>query len=98
MLVFVAAFVIQWAIGGVLSGWEDPVTHRYDPAGYRIAFAGTVVVQAIALVWFLRQYAVHGQREPGEPPVSVRPVTAEEGDAGSVTVTGADTYPESPRN
>ncbi|MDZ7787804.1 MAG: MFS transporter [Halofilum sp. (in: g-proteobacteria)] len=79
VLVFVAAFIIQWAIGGVLSGWEDPVTHQYDPAGYRVAFAGTVVVQAIALVWFLWQYAAHGQRDPGEPSMSVPPVTADEG-------------------
>ena len=79
VLVFVAAFIIQWTIGGVLSAWEDPVTHQYDPAGYQVAFAGTVVVQAIALVWFLCQYAAHGQRGSVEPSVPVPPVTADEG-------------------
>lgn len=96
VLVFVAAFTIQWAIGGVLSGWEDPATRQYDPAGYRIAFAGTVVLQAIALVWFLRQYAVHGQRDPGEPPVSGSPVTAEECDPDSTAVPEGDASPQTP--
>ena len=57
VLVFVTAFAIQWGIGVVLSAWEDPVTHRYDPAGYGVAFGGVVVLQALALAWFLRQWA-----------------------------------------
>lgn len=97
VLVFVAAFTIQWAIGGVLSFWEDPVTRRYDLAGYRIAFAATVVLQAVALVWFLRQYTVHGQRDPGEPPVSGTSVTAEEGHVESIAVPDADTRSGTPR-
>ena len=97
VLVFVAAFTIQWAIGGVLSGWEDPVTRQYDPAGYRIAFVATVVLQAIALVWFLRQYAVYGQRDPGEPPLSGTRVTAETGEAESIPVTESEPRPEPPR-
>jgi len=97
VLVFLAAFTIQWAIGGVLSGWEDPVTRQYDPAGYRIAFAATVVLQAVALVWFLRQYAVHGQRAPEVIPVSGTSATAEEGCAESVVVPEVDTRPETPR-
>lgn len=59
VLVFLAAFVIQWGIGVVLSAWEDPATHRYDPVGYQVAFGIVVAVQAVALAWFARQWWRH---------------------------------------
>lgn len=52
LLVFVAAFAAQWLIGVVLLPWEDPVTHAYGTAGYRVAIGGLSAVQALALLWF----------------------------------------------
>lgn len=52
LLVFVLAFVMQWAIGAVLGHWEDPLTQRYANAGYQVAFGGLVVLQVLALGWF----------------------------------------------
>lgn len=56
VLVFTAAFVLQWGIGGVLRFWEDPITHQYAPVGYQVAFGGVAVLQAIAVAWFLRHW------------------------------------------
>ena len=64
VLVFVSAFAVQWGIGAVLGAWEDPITRRYDPTGYRVAFALVATLQAIALAWFLRQWARRADRAP----------------------------------
>jgi len=56
VLVFLAAFAVQWGIGLVLNVWENPATHTYAPTGYRVAFAGVVTCQMLALLWFLRPW------------------------------------------
>lgn len=77
VLVFVAAFAVQWGIGIVLSGREDPVTHRYDPAGYRFAFGGIAGLQVLALLWFLRQWHARAdERRPATTEPIPRPVDA----------------------
>lgn len=90
VLVFLAAFVVQWGIGIVLSGWEDPVTHHYDPAGYRIAFGGVVGLQALALLWFLRQWRARADERP-QPPTGAppRPVDAYAESGSADTRTGS---------
>ncbi|QCF25254.1 MFS transporter [Hydrocarboniclastica marina] len=52
LLVFVFAFAMQWAIGAVLGAWEDPLTRRYAPQGYQLAFGAITVLQVVALAWF----------------------------------------------
>jgi MFS family permease len=54
LLVFIAAFLLQWGIGLVLGNWEDPATHRYAPEGYHVAFGSVAGLQLLALLWFLR--------------------------------------------
>ena len=88
VLVFIAAFAAQWGIGLVLSVWEDPVTHRYDPTGYRVAFAGTVVLQAAALAWFLRQWVRGSDRRRDAQ--AVPPACADEAPPDSPPTAGAD--------
>ncbi|MFN0040796.1 MAG: MFS transporter [Burkholderiales bacterium] len=52
MLVFLGAFLVQWAFGAVVSLWP-PIEGHYHPDGYRAAFGAMVVLEAIALVWLL---------------------------------------------
>lgn len=62
LLVFVASFLMQWLVGVVIGLWEDPLTQEYAPVGYRVAFGGLALLQALALVWFFgpgRQRARH---------------------------------------
>ena len=87
VLVFAAAFGTQWGIGLVLSAWEDPITHRYDPAGYQVAFAGTVVLQALALAWFVREWIRGSDRQTD---AHVPPAFADEAPAGSPPAMGSD--------
>ncbi|MDZ7749187.1 MAG: MFS transporter [Halofilum sp. (in: g-proteobacteria)] len=67
VLVFVAAFVLQWGIGVVLSAWEDPVARTYDPTGYQVAFGGVVALQLVALAWFARQWWRHADERRPHP-------------------------------
>jgi MFS family permease len=52
MMVFVAAFSVQWAIGAIINCWEVTAKANYDPAGYRAGFLALLVCQLLALVWF----------------------------------------------
>lgn len=52
MLVFIAAFIVQWAIGAVINLWEAGADGRYDPAGYRTGFLALLGCQLICLAWF----------------------------------------------
>jgi predicted MFS family arabinose efflux permease len=52
LLVFVAAFIIQWGIGAIIELW--PTTENgYDPASYQVAIGVLVLMQAAGLVWYL---------------------------------------------
>ena len=53
LLVFVIAFVMQWAIGAMLGHWENPETLQYEATGYQVAFGGLALLQFLALGWFL---------------------------------------------
>jgi MFS family permease len=51
-LVFAWAFVVQWAIGGIIERW--PVLDgRYHVDGYRAAFGFFLAVQALGFAWML---------------------------------------------
>jgi len=53
LLVFVAAFAMQWAVGVVIGWWEDPLTQQYAAVGYRVAFGSLAGMQALALLWLV---------------------------------------------
>ncbi len=58
LLVFAAAFAVQWAVGWTLDLWPVQDGGGYAPEGYRAAFLGLLVVQGLALpVWLLRERA-----------------------------------------
>jgi len=51
LLVFVGAFAMQWGIGVVIDHWSPG--EEFSGEGYRAAFAGAVVLQVMALAWYL---------------------------------------------
>jgi predicted MFS family arabinose efflux permease len=53
LLVFVAAFGGQWAIGAIIGQWPVAADGRYALAGYRAGFGVMLGLQAVSLVWFL---------------------------------------------
>lgn len=52
LLVFIAAFVGQWAIGAIIGIWPVSAGGNYDLAGYRTGFAVMLVLQALGVLWF----------------------------------------------
>jgi len=60
-LVFVAAFGWQWGIGAVVNLWPA-VEGRYPLAAYRAALGACVVLQVLALAWFLAPRAAAARR------------------------------------
>lgn len=55
LLVFVAAFLMQWGLGAILHLWEDPQTHTYAAPGYGYALALVAALQFLALGWLWRE-------------------------------------------
>lgn len=62
LLLFVAAFVVQWGVGAVIGLWPG-TAGGYAPAGYGVAFGLVLAPQVVALGWFC--YA-GVEREPGK--------------------------------
>ena len=52
LLVFFAAFAVQWGVGVVIDFWPSS-DGRFDPEGYTTAFAIISVIQIAALIWFV---------------------------------------------
>jgi hypothetical protein len=52
LLVFVAAFLGQWAIGGIIERWPVGIDGSYALAGYHTGFGLMIGLQAMSLVWF----------------------------------------------
>ncbi len=53
MLVFVGAFVFQWAIGAIIDLWPVTEAGGYAPEAYRVAFAAALAVQILAVAWLV---------------------------------------------
>jgi predicted MFS family arabinose efflux permease len=54
LLIFVAAFALQWGIGIVIDQWPVSATGGYHPQGYQAAFGLALAIQAITFVLLLR--------------------------------------------
>jgi len=52
LLVFIAAFAGQWAIGVVIGFWPVGSGGAYAVAGYRMGFALMLSLQVLSLIWF----------------------------------------------
>lgn len=53
LLVFTAAFALQWGIGEVISLWPAPADGGYAGSGYQAAFAIALILQVVALAWMV---------------------------------------------
>lgn len=52
LLVFFAAFGVQWGVGVIIDMWPT-IDGRFNPAGYTAAFGAVTIVQVAALIWFV---------------------------------------------
>ena len=52
LLVFIAAFLGQWAIGAIIGLWPVGADGKYALAGYRSGFFVMLALQAMTLLWF----------------------------------------------
>ena len=53
VMVFGAAFALQWGMGEIISLWPTAADGGYAASGYRVAFTVALVLQALALAWFV---------------------------------------------
>lgn len=53
LMVFTGAFLMQYAIGGLLDLVAPEAQGHYPPEAYRIAFGGVLSLQVLALVWYI---------------------------------------------
>ena len=60
LLVFVASFIGQWAIGAIIDLWPAGPTGGFSAIGFKAGFILMLVLQVVALIWF----AVAGKRFP----------------------------------
>lgn len=52
LLVFIAAFILQWAVGAIIHLWDTGPAGNYHPAGYQAGFLTVLLLQAAGLIWF----------------------------------------------
>jgi predicted MFS family arabinose efflux permease len=53
LLLFLAAFAVQYAIGAIIDLFPPTAGGGYSPAGYRWAFGFFLALQLLALIWYL---------------------------------------------
>ena len=53
LMVFIAAFGVQWAMGAIINLWAISGEGAYDPAGYQTALLALTACQVLGLIWFL---------------------------------------------
>ena len=58
LLVFVLAFIGQWAVGAIIDLWPQTAAGGYDPEGYRAAFLAMLALQVAGLIWYLLRRSV----------------------------------------
>lgn len=52
LLVFVAAFAVQWGTGAIINLWPVMPNGTYSPAGYSYAFGVLFLLQFLAMLWY----------------------------------------------
>lgn len=56
LLVFLAIFVLQYGIGGIIGLWPESAPGHYLEVAYQAAFGCALILQFSALLWFIREY------------------------------------------
>lgn len=54
LILFAAAWILQWGIGAVLDRFRGPAEGAVGPAGYQLAFGLILALQVLAVLWYLR--------------------------------------------
>ena len=70
LLVFIAAFAVQWAVGAIIGIWPVGVDGSYALVGYQTAFSTILILQTMSLVWFWvagRRLHGRGGERGGDP-------------------------------
>jgi hypothetical protein len=52
VIVFAAAFAVQWGIGAVIARFPVTAAGHYAPQGYQTSFAILLALQAACLAWY----------------------------------------------
>ena len=59
LIVFIFAFVGQWAAGAIIDLWQPSAAGAYAPEGFRAAFGLFFGLQVLAACWFWIQRRIH---------------------------------------
>jgi predicted MFS family arabinose efflux permease len=54
LLIFLTAFGVQYAIGGIIDLFPPSASGGYHPRAYQIGFGSMLAAQLLALLWYLR--------------------------------------------
>ncbi len=52
LLVFSAAFLVQWGIGAVIDLWPVSESGGYAPIAYQAAFGVILAFQVVTFIWY----------------------------------------------
>ena len=64
LLVFVAGFTAQSAVGWIIDLWPTLPDGGYQPEAYRVAFGVLLALQILAFLWFLWRQGTQGKTRP----------------------------------
>jgi len=53
LVVFVIAFIVQWAVGAIIDLWPAATEGGYGREGYQAAFAILLALQALGIAWYV---------------------------------------------
>jgi predicted MFS family arabinose efflux permease len=53
LLLFATAWALQWGIGAALDEFRGAGQGAVDPAGYQLAFGSVLILQVLAVLWYL---------------------------------------------
>jgi hypothetical protein len=54
LVLFLTAFGVQYAIGGIIDLFPPAAAGGYDPMAYQVSFGLALAAQLLALAWYLR--------------------------------------------
>ncbi|MFP4349834.1 MAG: MFS transporter [Desulfococcaceae bacterium] len=66
LLVFVAAFSVQWGMGAIIDRYSPTPAGGYAPAGYQAAFSTLLILQMVTIVWYGAAGMVMRRRGDGD--------------------------------